>query len=50
MVRFFNGKLYTEKDLQAKANLAQLGFNQREIDFLSERCGGIWRCFIPSPT
>ena len=37
MVRFLNGKLYTEKDLQTKANLTQLGFNQREIDFLSER-------------
>jgi monoamine oxidase len=37
MVRFLGGKLYTEADLQSKANLAQLGFNQREIDFLSER-------------
>ena len=37
MVRFIGGKLYTEKDLHSKANLAQLGFNRREIDFLSER-------------
>jgi monoamine oxidase len=37
MVRFLNGKLYTEQDLHSKTNLAQLGFNQREIDFLSER-------------
>ncbi len=37
MVRFLGGKLYTEKDLQVKANLVQLGLNQREIDFLSDR-------------
>ena len=37
MVRFIGGKLYTEQDLHSKANLAQLGFSQREIDFLSER-------------
>jgi monoamine oxidase len=37
MVRFLGGKLYTEQDLHSKANLAQLGLNQREIDFLSER-------------
>jgi monoamine oxidase len=37
MVRFIGGKLYTEEDLQSKANLTQLGFNQREIDFLSQR-------------
>ena len=37
MVRFLGGKLYTENDLHSKANLAQLGLNQREIDFLSER-------------
>jgi monoamine oxidase len=37
MVRFLGGKLYTEKDLQSRATLAQLGLNQREIDFLSER-------------
>ncbi len=37
MVRFLDGKLYTEKDLHSKANLAQLGLKQREIDFLSER-------------
>lgn len=37
MVRFLGGKLHTEQDLHSKANLAQLGLNQREIDFLSER-------------
>jgi monoamine oxidase len=37
MVRFPRGNRYTEKDLQAKANLTQLGFNQREIDYLGER-------------
>jgi monoamine oxidase len=37
MVRFLGGKLYTEKDLHSKTNLAALGLNQREIDFLSER-------------
>jgi monoamine oxidase len=37
MVRFIGGKLYTEEDLHSKANLAKLGFNQREIDFLSQR-------------
>jgi monoamine oxidase len=37
MVRFLGGKLYTEKDLHSKTNLAQLGLNQREIDFLSQR-------------
>jgi monoamine oxidase len=37
MVRFLDGKLYTEKDLQSKTNLAHLGLNQREIDFLSGR-------------
>jgi monoamine oxidase len=37
MLRFVGGKFQTEKDLQTRANLAQLGLNQREIDFLSER-------------
>jgi monoamine oxidase len=37
MVRYLGGKAYSEKDLQTKANLTQLGLNQREIDFLSER-------------
>lgn len=37
MVRFIGGKLYTEQDLHSRANLAKLGFSQREIDFLSER-------------
>jgi monoamine oxidase len=37
MVRFIGGRLYTEQDLHSKANLAGLGFNQREIDFLADR-------------
>ncbi len=37
MVRFFNGKLYTEEDLHSRDVLNRLGFNQREIDFLAAR-------------
>lgn len=37
LVHFFNGKMYTEQDLHARAVLSQLGFNQREIDFLAGR-------------
>jgi monoamine oxidase len=37
MVRFFDGKLYTEQDLHSKSILAKLGFNQREVNFLAER-------------
>jgi monoamine oxidase len=36
MIRFLNGKLHTEQDLQSKTKLDQLGLNQREIDFLSK--------------
>ena len=36
MVRFIGGKLFTEEDLHGKSNLTKLGFNQREIDFLSD--------------
>jgi len=35
MVRFFNGKLFTEEDLHSRDVLSRLGFNQREIDFLA---------------
>ncbi len=37
MVRFFDGKLYTEDDLRSREVLNRLGFNQREIEFLAER-------------
>jgi len=37
MVRFFDGRLYTEDDLHSRDALNKLGFNQREIDFLSAR-------------
>lgn len=37
LVRFFNGKMVTEQDLHRKAVLNELGFNQRESDFLAER-------------
>ena len=37
LVRFIGGKLYTEDDLHSRIVLAQLAFNQREIDFLAER-------------
>lgn len=36
MVRFFDGKPYTEEDLRSREVLSTLGFNQREIGFLSE--------------
>ena len=35
MVRFFDGKLFTEEDLHSRDALNRLGFNQREIDFLA---------------
>ncbi len=35
MVRFFDGKLYTEDDLRSREVLNKLGFSQREIDFAS---------------
>ena len=37
MVRFLNGERYSEEDLQSRTTLGKLGFNQREIDFLSRR-------------
>lgn len=37
LVRFFNSKMYTEQDLHRRSVLNQLGFNQKEIDFLAER-------------
>ena len=35
LVRFLNGKMFTEQDLHSRAVLNQLGFNQQEIDFLA---------------
>lgn len=37
MTRFLNGDRYSEADLHSRAILSKFGFNQREIDFLSER-------------
>jgi monoamine oxidase len=37
MVRFFNGGRYSEQDLHSRTILGKLGFNQREINFLSRR-------------
>src|SRR5689334_14565036 len=37
MMRFFNGERYSEGDLHSRTVLAKLGFNQRQVDFLSER-------------
>jgi monoamine oxidase len=37
MVRFLNGERYSEQDLHSRTVLGKLGFNQREIDFLSRR-------------
>src|SRR4029077_15668148 len=37
MVRFLNGERYSEQDLHSRTVLDKLGFNQREIDFLSRR-------------
>ena len=37
MVRFLNGERYSEQDLQSRPTLGKLGFNQREMDFLSRR-------------
>jgi monoamine oxidase len=36
MVRFFDRKLYSEDDLRSREVLNKLGFNQREINFLSD--------------
>jgi monoamine oxidase len=35
VLRFFNGKMYTEADLANPTVLGQFGFNQREIDYLA---------------
>ena len=45
MVRFLNGERYSEQDLQSRTTLGKLGFNQREIDFLSRRPGPTCRCY-----
>jgi monoamine oxidase len=37
MVRFLNGKRFAEQDLHSPKVLSQLGFNQRESDFLARR-------------
>src|SRR5215471_11290706 len=37
MIRFLNGDRYPEDDLRSRTVLGKLGFNQHEIDFLSER-------------
>lgn len=37
MLRFIKGKRFTEEDLHSQFALQQLGFNQREISFLTER-------------
>jgi monoamine oxidase len=36
MVHFLKGERYTEEDLQSRAVLNKLGFNQREVDFLAQ--------------
>src|SRR3954453_2470300 len=40
MMRYLNGDRYEEADLQRPAILGKLGFNQKEIDFLSRRPWG----------
>jgi len=37
MVRFFKGRMLTERDLHTRAILPKLGFNAREVDFLAGR-------------
>ncbi len=37
LVRFLRGERFSEADLQHRAVLGKLGFNQREIDFLAHR-------------
>jgi monoamine oxidase len=37
MTRFLDGERYSEDDLHSRTVLGKLGFNQREIGFLSER-------------
>ena len=36
MVHFLKGERFTDEDLQRRSVLAELGFNQRETDFLSQ--------------
>jgi len=36
MVQFLKGERFTEADLQRRSVLAKLGFNQREVNFLSQ--------------
>src|SRR5438093_1722153 len=36
LIRFFNGRMYTEEDLANPAVLKQFGFNQREVDYLTQ--------------
>src|SRR5262245_5297473 len=37
MVRFLKGERFTEEDLHSRKVLGKLGFNQREVDFLTGR-------------
>jgi monoamine oxidase len=37
MVRFLNGEQFSEQDLHGRKTLAKLEFNQREINFLTQR-------------
>jgi monoamine oxidase len=37
MLRFIKGKMFTEQDLHSRSALQQLGFNQREVNFLAQR-------------
>src|SRR3982750_1534557 len=37
MVRFLKGRRFTEEDLRSRKVLSDLGFNQRETDFLARR-------------
>ena len=37
LIRFLRGRQFTEEDLHSRRVLQELGFNQREIDFLAER-------------
>jgi monoamine oxidase len=40
MTHFLKGKRFTEQDLQRRSVLDELGFNQREVDFLSQHSWG----------
>lgn len=40
MIRYFDGKPYSEEDLHSRKVLAGFGFSQREIDFLANRSWG----------